>query len=84
MRVGGFLKARGIKKPKLKLPLLILTPIAAVTETLQTNPMFTSDEITTLQMPNLADGIDSVSVHFGWRPTRPSEWVPQNWKAPGR
>jgi NADH dehydrogenase len=82
--VDWFLQARGIKKPKLKLPLLVLTPVALITETLQTNPMFTPDEIATLQIPNVADGIDSVSVHFGWRPTRPSQWVPQNWKAPGR
>jgi uncharacterized protein YbjT (DUF2867 family) len=82
--VDWFLQARGIKKPKLKLPLLVLTPVAAITETLQTNPMFTPDEIATIQMPNVADGIDSVSVHFGWRPTRPSQWVPQNWKVPGR
>jgi uncharacterized protein YbjT (DUF2867 family) len=82
--VDWFLQARGIRKPKLKLPLLVLTPAAAILQTFQANPMFTPDEITTLQMPNVADGIDSVSVHFGWRPTRPSTWAQQNWKAPGR
>jgi len=82
--VDWFLQARGIKKPKLKLPLLVVTPVAAIMETLQTNPIFTPDEVTTVQMPNVADGIDSVSVHFGWRPTRPSTWVPENWKARGR
>lgn len=79
--VDWFLQARGIKKPKLKLPLLVLVPAAAVMEALQKDPIFTTDEINTVQMPNVADGIDSVSVHFGWRPTRPSTWAPDNWKA---
>jgi uncharacterized protein YbjT (DUF2867 family) len=82
--VDWFLQARGIRKPKLKLPLLVLTPTAAIMEALLKDPIFTSDEINTLQLNNVADGIDSVSVHFGWRPTRPSTWVPANWKAPGR
>ncbi len=78
--VDWFIQARGIRKPKLKLPLLLLTPSAAVMEALLTNPIFTTDEINTIQMPNVADGIDSVSVRFGWRPTRPSTWVTENWK----
>jgi uncharacterized protein YbjT (DUF2867 family) len=80
-----FIQARGIKKPKLKLPVVLLIPAATIMETLSTNPVVTPDEINTIQLPNVADGIDSVSTHFGWRPTAPSSWVPQHWKkAPAR
>jgi uncharacterized protein YbjT (DUF2867 family) len=80
-----FIQARGIKKPKLKLPVVLLIPGATIMETLSTNPVVTPDEINTIQLPNVADGIDSVSTHFGWRPTAPSSWVPQHWKkAPAR
>ena len=80
-----FIQARGIKKPKLKLPVALLIPGAMIMETLSTNPVVTPDEINTIQLPNVADGIDSVSTHFGWRPTAPSSWAPQHWKkAPAR
>ncbi len=80
-----FLNARGIRKPKLKLPPGLLMPGAAIMETLFTNPVVTPDEIATSQLPNIADGIDSVSTNFGWRPTAPSAWVPVHWKkAPAR
>ena len=75
-----FLNARGIRKPKLKLPAGLLMPGAAIMETLFTNPVVTPDEIATSQLPNIADGIDSVSTNFGWRPTAPSSWVPVHWK----
>jgi uncharacterized protein YbjT (DUF2867 family) len=75
-----FIQARGIKKPKLKLPPVLLIPGAIAMETLLSNPIATADEINTLQLDNIADGIDSVSTHFGWRPTRPSTWAPENWK----
>jgi NADH dehydrogenase len=80
-----FIQARGIKKPKLKVPPQLLIPGAMVMETLMTNPIATPDEIRTIQLPNLASGIDSVSSNYGWRPTAPSTWAPRNWnKAPGR
>jgi len=75
-----FIKARGIKKPKLKLPAGLLIPGAAVMETLFTDPIVTPDEINMIQLANLADGLDAVHVHYGWRPTAPSSWVQQNWK----
>jgi uncharacterized protein YbjT (DUF2867 family) len=75
-----FIEARGIKKPKVKLPVALLLPGAMVMEALMADPIATPDEINTLQQNNIADGIDSVSTHFGWRPTAPSNWVPQNWK----
>jgi NADH dehydrogenase len=79
-----FIQARGIKKPKLKLPVALLIPGAMIMETLSTNPVVTPDEINTIQLPNVADGIDSVSTHYGWRPTAPSKWAPTNWKKPAQ
>jgi uncharacterized protein YbjT (DUF2867 family) len=79
-----FIQARGIKKPKLKLPVGLLIPGAMVMEALSNNPVATADEINTIQLDNLADGIDSVSTHYGWRPTAPSSWVPTNWKKAAR
>jgi uncharacterized protein YbjT (DUF2867 family) len=80
--VTWFLQARGIKKRKLKLPVPLLIPGAAVMETLMTNPIVTPDEINNLQLTNIADGIDSVSTHYGWRPTALSTWAPTHWKKP--
>ena len=79
-----FIQARGIKKRKLKVPAQLLIPGAVVMETLMTNPIATPDEINTIQLPNIAAGIDSVSSNYGWRPTAPSTWAPLNWKAPAR
>jgi uncharacterized protein YbjT (DUF2867 family) len=79
-----FIVARGIKKPKLKLPVPLLVPGAMVMEALLKNPIATADEINTIQLDNLADGIDSVSTHYGWRPIAPSSWAPTNWKKPAR
>ena len=75
-----YLQARGIKKSKLKLPVGLLMPTLTVMETLFTNPPATPDEVAMTQVPNIADGIDSVSSHFGWRPTAPSTWAPSHWK----
>jgi NADH dehydrogenase len=75
-----FIQGRGIRKPKLKLPARLLVPGAAVMETLLKDPIVTPDEINMIQLPNLAEGIDSVSTRFGWRPTAPSSWVPTHWK----
>jgi uncharacterized protein YbjT (DUF2867 family) len=75
-----FIVARGVKKPKLKLPVALLLPGAMAMEALFKDPLVTPDELNTLQLNNIADGIDSVSTHFGWRPTAPSRWVPENWK----
>ena len=75
-----FIQARGIKKPKLKLPTMLLLPGAIAMETLLSDPIATPDEINTIQLDNLASGLDSVTTNFGWRPTQPSQWAPVNWK----
>ena len=75
-----FLQARGIKKRKLKLPGALLVPGATAMEALFKDPTVTPDEINTIQLDNVADGLDSVTAHFGWRPTAPSSWAPVNWR----
>ena len=75
-----FLKARGIKKAKLKLPVALLLPAATAMEAVMTNPPITTDEINMIQLSNIASGIDAVSSYFGWRPTAPSSWAPVNWQ----
>ena len=79
-----FLQARGIKKAKLHLMPELLIPPAMVMELLSSNPLVTPDEIRSSQLPNVADGLDSVTVHFGFRPTRPSDWVMEHWKKRAR
>src|SRR6059058_5011581 len=74
-----FLQARGIKKAKLKLPAPLVSIPAIAMEAVMTNPPITPDEVSMLQSDNLAAGIDSVSSQFGWRPTAPSSWAPNNW-----
>ncbi len=82
---GWFLDARGIRRPRLTVPPGFLIPGAAVMEVLFKDPLVTPDEIRMFGLNNIADGIDSVSTRFGWRPTAPSSWVPQHWKkAPAR
>ncbi len=75
-----FLHARGIKKPKLHLPPALLSPGAAFMELIQEDPIATADEIASAQLPNIADGLDSVTAHFGWRPSPASTWVSEHWK----
>ncbi|HLZ94167.1 MAG TPA: NAD(P)H-binding protein [Candidatus Dormibacteraeota bacterium] len=75
-----FIKARGIKKGKLHLPSALLWPGAAVMELLASDPIATPDEINSIQLPNVADGLDSVTAHFGWRPSPPSSWAPHAWQ----
>jgi uncharacterized protein YbjT (DUF2867 family) len=74
-----FLQARGIRKPKLKLPYPLLIPPAVAMEAVMVNPPITADEVNMIQLNNLAAGIDSVSSQFGWRPTAPGAWAPSNW-----
>ncbi len=75
-----FIQARGIKKPKIKVPPGLLMPGAVVMEALMKDPVVTADEIRTIQLDNVADGLDSVTTHYGWRPVAPSTWAPINWQ----
>jgi uncharacterized protein YbjT (DUF2867 family) len=82
--LNWYVQARGIKKPKLKLPVALLLPGAIAMEALLKDPVVTADEINTIQLDNVADGLDSVTSHYGWRPTAPSSWAPVHWKKPAR
>ncbi len=79
-----FLQARGVKKPKLKVPVPLLIPATAVMEVLSSNPIATPDEVNMIQLDNIAGGIDSVSSNFGWRPSAPAAWAPSHWAKPAR
>ncbi len=79
-----FLDLRRIKKPRVKIPPALLIPGAAIMSLLSSNPIVTPDEINSFQLPNVADGLDAVHVHFSWRPVAPSGWVQQHWQAPVR
>jgi len=79
-----FLTARKIKKPRLHMMPALLYPGASVMELLSTNPLVTPDEIRSSQLPNVADGLDSVTAHFGWRPNAASSWAPTAWQVKRR
>jgi|SRR5579864_213798 len=79
-----FLQARAIRKPKFKMPVALLLPAAAAMEVVMSDPPVTPDEVNTIQQPNMAAGIDSVSSQFGWRPSAPGAWAPSHWAKPSR
>jgi uncharacterized protein YbjT (DUF2867 family) len=74
-----WLQARGVKKPKLRMPTAALMPAAIAMDAVMKDPPITPDEVRTVEMPNLAAGIDSVSSQFGWRPALPGAWAPTHW-----
>ena len=74
-----FLQARGIKKPKFRMPAAALIPASIAMEAVMKNPPITPDEVRMVDQPNLAAGIDSVSSQFGWRPGLPGAWAPSHW-----
>jgi NAD dependent epimerase/dehydratase family enzyme len=79
-----FLQARNIRKPKLHVMPQLLIPGAMAMEALFTDPVVTADEVRTSELPNLAEGIDSISTRYGFRPTAPSTWAPMHWKKGAR
>jgi len=74
-----FLQARGIRKPKFRMPTTALIPAAIAMEAVMKDPPITPDEVRMVEQPNLAAGIDSVSSQFGWRPGLPGAWAPSHW-----
>jgi hypothetical protein len=61
-------------------PGALLAPGAAAMELLMSDPVATPDEVRTIQLDNLAGGLDVVHAHFGFRPQAPSAWIPRHWK----
>jgi NADH dehydrogenase len=74
-----FCQARAIGKKRLHIPIPLLIPAAAIMDILSSNPPVTPDELRTIQLDNLAEGLDSVAVNFGFRPQAPTSWIPNHW-----
>ena len=74
-----FLQARSIKKAKFRFPTGPLILAATAMEAVMKDPPITPDEVRSVDQPNLAAGIDSVSSQFGWRPGAPGAWAPSHW-----
>ena len=51
----------------------------AVIWRLDEDPIVVPDELKTMMLDSLADGLDVVSANFGFRPQSPSDWIPRNW-----
>lgn len=75
-----FARARGITKPKLKVPVPLLAPGAALMEVFMPDPIVTPDELRTLGLENVAGGIDTVQSHFGFGAQSPSAWAQTHWR----
>ena len=75
-----FATARGITKPKVKLPVPLLGPGAALMEVFMPDPIVTPDELRTLGLENVAGGIDTVQSHFGFAAQSPSAWARTHWR----
>ena len=76
-----FCEARGIKKRRLHVPVPLLLPGAAVMDILFSNPPAVPDELRTIELDNMAEGLDSVAAHFNFRPQSTTAWIPQHWGA---
>lgn len=77
-----FCSTQGITKSRIHVPAALLSPGAAVMEAILTDPIATPDEIRTIQLDNLADGLDVVPTHFEIRAQSPTTWIPEHWKPP--
>lgn len=75
-----FLKARGIRKPRTKIPAGLLMPAAYIMEALLANPVVVPDELRTIQHDSLAQSLDCVLTYFGFRPLSPSLWAAEHWR----
>ncbi len=75
-----FAAARGITKTRVKVPVPLLLPIVTVLAGVMSDPVITPDELRTLSLENIAQSLDSVLQHFGFRPHSPSEWARTHWR----
>jgi NADH dehydrogenase len=76
-----FAQARGITKRKVKVPIPLLMPGAAVLGFLMSDPIVTPDELRTLSIENIAGSMDAVLSHFDFQPESPSAWAQTHWRA---
>lgn len=75
-----FAAARGITKPRVKVPIPLLMPGAAVIGAVMSNPIVTPDELRTIAVDNIAKSLDSVLQHFNFRANSPSAWAQTHWR----
>jgi uncharacterized protein YbjT (DUF2867 family) len=76
-----FAAARGISKPQVKVPAVLLMPGAIVIGAVMSNPIVTPDELRTVVMDNIAQSLDAVLQHFNFRPNSPSAWAQTHWRS---
>ena len=76
-----FAAARGITKPRVKMPIELLEPLAAVLGAVMSDPIVTADELRTLALENIAQSLDSVMGYFAFRPNSPSAWAQTHWRS---
>jgi NADH dehydrogenase len=76
-----FATARGITKPRVKVPIPLLMPGAVVLGAVMSNPVVTADELKSLGLENIAKSLDSVLSHFNFRANSPSAWAQTHWRA---
>lgn len=74
-----YAQARGVTKPRVHVPGVLLQPGGTAMELLLADPIATADEIRTIQVDNLAASLDVVQAQFGFRPQAPTTWIPQHW-----
>jgi uncharacterized protein YbjT (DUF2867 family) len=75
-----FTTARGITKRRVKVAIPLLEPLAAVLGAAMPDPIVTPDELSTLALENIAQSLDAVLQHFGFRPNSPTAWAQSHWK----
>lgn len=67
--VDIIMEALGMKKPKIHLPVGLLTPLAAFMAAVQPRPLITPGQLSQLALDNTTD-LDAVERAFGFRPAR--------------
>ncbi|MDQ6919665.1 MAG: NAD(P)H-binding protein [Candidatus Dormibacteraeota bacterium] len=75
-----FVAARGITKRQVKVPIPLLEPLAGILGAAMPDPIITGDELSTLGLENIAQSLDAVVQHFGFRPNSPSAWAQTHWR----
>jgi NADH dehydrogenase len=76
-----FAAARGVTKPRVKVPIPLLMPGAAVLGAVMSNPIVTPDELRTIAVDNIAKSLDAVLQNFNFRANSPSAWAQTHWRS---
>jgi NADH dehydrogenase len=76
-----FAAARGITKPRLKVPRPLLLPVVGIVGAVMSNPIITVDELTTLGTEAVAGSLDAIQTNFGFQPSSPSAWAQTHWRS---